>query len=153
LRARLRVESAGARADIRNGGGGRLAQDAGLLAVEFFFGQRAFIAKLLELAKLMDDAVLGVRGRVVGRIGAVVLIDAGGGPNQADDPRNKGPAQEKVYGKDAAGARMPPHRADDGGKKIEDKADAAKGEGEWAVKKVEGIEQIHTAINLPIFFL
>ena len=60
-----------------------LAQDGSLLAVEFFFGEGAFVAELLELAQLIDNAVLGVGGGVVGRILASIAVGVGSGPNEA----------------------------------------------------------------------
>lgn len=88
---------------------------------------------------MVDDAVLGVGGGVVGRVGARVTICVGSGPNQADDPGDEGPAQEQVDGEDAAGAGVASHGADDGGEEIEDKADAAEAYAEDSVEKVKWI--------------
>lgn len=72
---------------------GSLAQDGGFLAIEFFFGQSAFVAELLKLAQLLDNAVLGVGGWVVRRVIAGVPAVIRGCPNETDDPGDTGPAQ------------------------------------------------------------
>lgn len=104
-----------------------LAQDGGLLAIEFFFREGAFVAQLLKLTYLMDNPVLGVGGWIVGRIAAGVAGCVGRGPDEADDPGNKGPAQEEIDGKDTAGTRVAAQDGNNGRKEIEDKADAAEG--------------------------
>lgn len=128
-----------------------LAQDGGFLAIEFFFREGAFVAELLELTYLMDNAVLGVGGGVVGGIAAGVAGRVGRGPDEADDPGDEGPAQEKIDGKDAAGARVAAQDGNDGRKEIEDKADAAEGEAKGPLENVERIVK-HGWINLVIFF-
>jgi hypothetical protein len=120
------------------------------LAVEFFFGEGAFVAELLELAQLVDNTVLGVGGGVVGRIGAGIMADVGSGPNEADDPGDEGPAEKEVDGEDAAGARVAAEGGNDCGEEIEYKADTAGGEAEDPMENVERIVK-HGRINLPIF--
>lgn len=88
------------------------------MAVEFFFGQCAFVAELLELAQLVYDAVLGVGTGVVGRVGAGVAVGAGSGPNQAKDPREQSPAEEEVDDEDGAGIRVVAKCGDDGREEI-----------------------------------
>ena len=89
---------------------------------------------------MVDDAVLGICGWVIGRIGAGIPVGVGCGPDETDDPGDECPAQEEVDGEDAAGAGVASHHRDDGGKEIEDKADAAEWESEWTAKEVERIE-------------
>lgn len=133
-----------------SGGSGLLAQDGGLLAVKFLFSEGAFVAELLELAQLINNAVLGVGGGVIGRIGAGIAGGVGSGPNEADDPGDKSPAQEQVDGEDATGAGVVAKGGDDGWEEIEDQADAAGGETEYSMEKVERIV-IHGRINLANF--
>lgn len=116
------------------------AKDSSFLAVEFFFGEGAFVAELLELAQLVDYAVLGVGGGVVGGIGAVVAAAVRSGPNQAEDPADKSPAKKEVDREDAAGAGVAAHGSDDGREEIQDKADTSGGEAEDSMKKMKGKE-------------
>jgi hypothetical protein len=120
------------------------------LAVEFFFGEGAFVAELLELAQLVDNTVLGVGGGVVGRIGAGIMAGIGSRPNEADDPGDEGPAEEEVDGEDAAKAGVAAKGGDDGGEEIEYKADTAEAEPEDPVENLERMVK-HGVINLPIF--
>ena len=126
-------------------------ENSGFLAVEFFFGKSAFVAELLKLAQLIDNAVLGIGRGVIRRVAAGVAAAVGSGPNEANDPANKGPAQKKVDGEDAAGAAMAPHARDDRGKKIKDQADAARGQAEKAVEIVK--RKVDHSDNKFTFFL
>jgi hypothetical protein len=142
------------RTRLWGGGGARVcsAKDGGLLAVEFFFSEGAFVTELLELAQLIDNTVLGVGGGVVGRVGAGIAAGIGSGPNEADDPGDEGPAEEEVDGEDGAGAGVAAEGGDDGREEIEDKADTAEGEAEYPMEKMERIVK-HGGINLLIFSL
>lgn len=128
-----------------------LAQDGSLLAVKFFFGEGAFVAELLELAQLTYNAVLGVGGRVVGRILASIAVGVGSGPNERDDPADEGPAEEKIDGEDGAGAGVAAKSRDDGGEEIEGQADGAGTEAEEPVENAEKRIVKHGEINLLIF--
>lgn len=134
-------------------GGVGLAKDGCLLSVEFFFGEGAFVAELLELAQLIDYSVLGVGGGVVRRVGATITASVGSGPNNADDPGDKGPAKQEVDGEDGAGAWVAAKGGDDGGEEIEGNADGTGAEAEEPMEYVEKRKVKHGGINLPIFLL
>jgi len=135
------------------GFGEGLTQDGSLLAVEFFFGEGAFVTELLELAQLVDNAVLGIGAGVIGWIGAGVTAGVGGGPNQTKDPGNQGPAEEEVDGEDGAGAWMAAEGGDDGGEEIEYQASSAEGEAEGAGENVDERKVKHSGNKFSVFLL
>lgn len=121
------------------------------MAVEFFFGECAFVAELLELTQLVDDAVLGVGTGVVGRVGAGVAVDAGDGPDQAKDPGEQGPPKEEVDGEDGAGTGVAAESGDNGGEEIGYDAKGGDGKAECSGEKVERIVKKHSWNKFSIF--
>ena len=102
---------------------------------------------------MVDNAVLGIGAGVIGRVGAGIAAGVGGGPDQAKDPGNQGPAEEEVDGEDGAGAGMTAECGDDGWEEIEYQASSADGQTERAGEKVDERKVKHSRNKFSVFLL
>src|SRR6185312_3385527 len=148
-----------------------LAEDGGLLPVEFFVGEDALVMELFQFAQLI--IFIGRLGRSAGTYGWVCLLPGVAGvigrrwivdddcraavggkrPHEGTDPTYDGPAQQEIEGEDAAGIALPAHDRDDRRQEIgyqqeyhHDPAENAGKEGEEDVVVEEHILKVQKLI-------